>query len=217
MPDYYREFNTSYRTQYEKQQHNAKYFTRYLLSKGWTLNAICGALGNWQVEATMNTNDPQYITNYPSLSASTGEVFSEGGFGLAQWTPVRNKIGWYAQQKGLTFDRTDTNPPSSFEFQMEYHEFECTYGLKGDSSKKTWYPEKPAYYLPWEEYKKSTKTPEELAEIYYWSYERSSAWDSTTRPRYARTWFDYLQGISPLPSKSKSKFIVLAYGSGLFK
>jgi hypothetical protein len=33
---------------------NAEYICRYLLAEGWTLNAICGMLGNMQAESSIN-------------------------------------------------------------------------------------------------------------------------------------------------------------------
>lgn len=177
---------------------NAGILYQKLTALGWSLNAIAAALGNWQSECTLNPNDPQYMKDYPNLNvtAEAGKVFGNGGFGFPQWTPVRNKIGWYAQQKGLSFDRTDTNPPSDVDLQLEYHEFECKNGLKGDPAHKTWYNNHGFSYT-WDEWKKSTDTPEKLAEAYYWQYERSKAGSEGTRPKQARFWYDYLGGVTP--------------------
>ena len=39
---------------YEQMKINATYISNYLLSKGWTLNAISGMLGNMQSESAIN-------------------------------------------------------------------------------------------------------------------------------------------------------------------
>lgn len=171
---------------------NARYFAAYLLGKGWTLQAICGALGNWESECKLNPNDPQNDANgFPTSSSSRS-----GGYGLAQWTPCSNKILWWCEQKGITPTRSDDSPAGSFEMQIEYHEYECKYGLKG-SGDKTWYSNH-GYSYSWEEYKTSTDDPAVLANAYYWQYERSAALDPATRPNQAIAWYNFLSG-SDLP------------------
>lgn len=214
--DFNRPFNTPIKIDAMKK--NAEILYQKLTALGWSLNAIAGALGNWQSECTLNPNDPQYISGYPNLNvtASAGKVFGNGGFGFAQWTPVRNKIGWYAQQKGLSFDRTGTNPPSDVDFQLEYHEYECSTGLKGDSSKKTWYSNH-GYSYSWEQWKKSTDTPETLASAYYWQYERSGAQSVGNRATQARYWYDYLKGETPIPPTPVPTAKILKGGKNVWR
>lgn len=59
-------------------QINARYIWNYLGSRGWTLNAVAGMLGNMEHESTIN----------PAIR-EVGN--SKSGFGLAQWTPPGGK------------------------------------------------------------------------------------------------------------------------------
>jgi surface antigen len=61
---------------------NAKYIWNYLGSKGWSLNAVAGMLGNMQYESTINPGRHQ---------VGSGE---NGGFGLVQWTPKKKLVEW---------------------------------------------------------------------------------------------------------------------------
>ena len=195
----------------DQEQENARILWGILQSMGWTLEAACGALGNWESECNLNTNDPQFASGFP-----TSETSRDGGFGLAQWTACGDKILWYAQQQGVAVTPTDDNPAADPRFQLTYHEWECVNGLQG-TGRKTWY-EYNQYYLPWADYKRSTKSPEDLAVIYYWSYERSGAMDPGSRPAQARKWYDYLSAVGPVPvAGEKGRFLILAYGAGLIK
>lgn len=52
-------------------------------SKGWSLNAVCGMLGNMQTESSINPGIWENLTvNY------------NRGFGLVQWTPASKYINW---------------------------------------------------------------------------------------------------------------------------
>ena len=63
---------------------NAVWLRNYLQNRGWSLNAIAAALGNWESECTLNPNRPQRA-DFPNSSG--------GGFGLPQWTPWKKKYG----------------------------------------------------------------------------------------------------------------------------
>lgn len=58
---------------------NAKYIWNYLGSKGWSLNAVAGMLGNMQHESTINPGRQQ---------------INGSGFGLVQWTPKEKLTEW---------------------------------------------------------------------------------------------------------------------------
>ena len=70
----------------QQQQENAIYIRDYLLPKGWTLNAICGMLGNLQSESLLN---PNLYEDFKLHSSELGKY----GYGLAQWTPWLGRIG----------------------------------------------------------------------------------------------------------------------------
>lgn len=91
----------------DKQLHNASHFVPYFLQKGWHLGAICGMLGNMQIESSMNPaliegNGRQYAPDNASvLTSMTNSVmlnfYKEAhpeytgsgnpfGLGIVQWT-----------------------------------------------------------------------------------------------------------------------------------
>lgn len=166
---------------------NCRWFAWFLLQKpySWSLNAICAALGNWEVETYLNPNYPQ-SKNFPEAQM--------GGFGMPHWTPWYGKIGsWALNNYGLVASATNHNPLADFALQMEYHEYECVNGYNGG---KTWYNNK-GYSYSWEEWKHSTDDVETLASAYYYQYERSGAGTPGNRPDLARKWWDYFQENPP--------------------
>lgn len=186
-------------------QENVNTLLPLMRARGWTDNAISAMLGNWESECTINPNRPQN-SGYPTTRT--------GGFGFAQWTPWGTKIGWYCDQHGIGYNTSDTNPMSAIEVQLDYHDFECRYGLQG-TGRKTWYSNK-GYNYTWDGFLKSTDSPAELARAYYWEYERSAAADPGKRPSQAEQWYSYITGITPKPVTPKSSSIVLlAYKAGV--
>lgn len=84
----------------EAQQNiNAQYITSYLLSEGWSLNAICGMLGNMTAESTINPGRWQ--------SDNVGNTSS--GYGLVQWTPATRYLNWCSEQGYSDPSEMDTN------------------------------------------------------------------------------------------------------------
>lgn len=171
-------------------QTNAIWLRNYLQTRGWSLNAIAAALGNWQSECGLNPNRPQRA-DFPTGGG--------GGFGLPQWTPWRKKYGSWCQSQGIGIQANDYNPSGRFEPQIEYHDYECLHGVDG---KKTWYSNH-GYSYKWENWKRSTDNVQTLAIAYYWQYERSGAMNPGSRPNQAQTWYNFLSGqpYSPISSK----------------
>ena len=166
---------------------NCRYFAWFLLRNPykWSLNAICAALGNWEVETLLNPNYPQ-SADFPTAQG--------GGFGMPHWTPWYDKYGmWVRINYGLVASATDDNPLADFALQMEYHEYECINGYNGG---KTWY-NNGGYSYKWNEWKHSTDDAETLASAYYYQYERSGAGAPGTRPEKAKKWWDYFQENPP--------------------
>ena len=69
-------------------------------------------------------------------------------------------------------------------------------------------------------YGKLTASPEDCARTFYYNFERSGTGTPGSRPAMARTWYNYLSGVTPpppTPSQSKTNFLILAYASGVIK
>lgn len=177
--DYYAPYKRALST--AQMQTNAVWLRNYLQTQGWSFNAICAALGNWQSECGLNPNRPQR-NDFPTGGG--------GGFGLPQWTPWKKKYGAWCQSQGIGMIANDNNPSGRFEPQIAYHEYECKYGYAGG---KTWFAKK-GYNYKWENWKRSNDDVRTLAVAYYWQYERSGAQNPGSRPDNAVRWYQYLSG-----------------------
>lgn len=151
-------------------QNNAQIIGDYLLTKGWSLNAVCGLLGNMQSESTIN----------PGIWQSLNENNMSGGFGLVQWTPATNFTNW-ADSKGYSW--TDGNA------QLKWIDEETT-------SFGQWI-ETEAYPLSFEEFKTSFESAEYLASAFLKNFERAGVEVEEQRRSQASQWLSYLSGIIP--------------------
>ena len=70
----------------EEQKVNAYYIYVKMLEKGWTANAICGLLGNAEVESYLNPGIWQ------GLKENVGPAY-----GLVQWDPYSKYMNWCAE------------------------------------------------------------------------------------------------------------------------
>lgn len=146
---------------------NATYIKNWLLAKGWTLNAICGVLGNMEVESTIN----------PALWQSMDEGNTSVGYGLVQWTPASKLIS-YADSIGTSYSDIDT--------QLQRIIYEKDNGIQ--------YYKTSAYPLTFTQFTKSTKSPEYLASAFLKNYERAGVEKEDVRRTNARYWYDYFVG-----------------------
>lgn len=168
---------------------NALIVTSYLLSKGWTLNAIAGLLGNMESESTIN----------PGIWQSLTEGNMSGGFGLVQWTPATNFTNW---ADGLGFSWSDGNA------QLQWIDEQTT--LFGQWIKTDVYP------LSFEEFKTSTETPQYLASAFLKNFERAGVEVENERRSQAYEWYLFITSENPInpelpitpPKKKKFNFIL---------
>jgi murein DD-endopeptidase MepM/ murein hydrolase activator NlpD len=151
----------------EEMTENANYILSYLLSRGWSKNAIAGMLGNMQTESTIN---PGIWQNLDSGNMSMG-------YGLVQWTPASKYIDW-ANANSLPYQEMDS--------QLSRIEFEIENGLQWISTSE--------YPLSFQEFKISTQTPEYLGQTFLRNYERPADQTQPNRSTQARYWFDNLTG-----------------------
>lgn len=162
---------------------NALLVYAILSEKGWTLNAISAILGNIGAESGYNP--------WRWQSDIEGTLTTERGYGLVQFSPgnkyisdARAKVleGYaphYADHVGSQSDGTA---------QMIYVDLYADYYATS------------SHPLSYSEFKASTDTPEELAETWFYNYERSSHTETIpARQNNAKYWYNKLGGITPPP------------------
>lgn len=165
---------------------NAKYIWNYLGSKGWSLNAVAGMLGNMQYESTINPGRHQVGSD------------ENGGFGLVQWTPKKKLTEWLST-RGYADDDMDG--------QLERILWEKENGEQYAKNK---------YKYTFETFSTSTDNPYTLACAFAFDYERSwvtlygteAAKETLRRERgsAAEDWYSFLAPFAPSISAVEEKF-----------
>lgn len=153
-------------------QNNALIVRDTLSSKGWSLQAIAGLLGNMQSESSIN----------PGIWQSLNEGNMSGGFGLVQWTPATNFTEW-ADANGHAWTDGDA--------QLVWIDERTT--QVGQWIATTDYP------LSFDDFKLSTESPEYLASAFLKNFERAGIEVEEERQSNARSWYTFLSG-SDTPS-----------------
>lgn len=143
---------------------NAQYIMGYLLTAGWTKEAIAGVLGNMQSESTIN----------PGIWQNLDEGNMSLGFGLVQWTPASKYIDW-ANSRGLPYKEMDSN--------LKRIEYEVENNIQWIHSDMTF-----------KQFTQLTSSPEECAELFLRHYERPANPNQPNRATQARYWYDNLDG-----------------------
>ena len=162
----------SYPTSYlgmKSMRKNARIFKDFFTEKGWTLNAIAGALGNIQTESTINPG------LWQGRTIPDDPLTTDKGYGLTQWTPARKLINW-ANENSLDYTDGDT------QVQRIYYE---------QINNLQWSTDNILHYT-WNDYVNSTESPETLARVFVWAYERPSDPDIPLRQAQARYWYNFL-------------------------
>lgn len=154
-----------------------RYFVRQL---GWTRNAVSGMLGNIMVESTVN---PWLFQNHNLDWSNPSAILADnGGMGLTQWTPCRKYYQW----------AIDSNlDPQSGNTMCERIYYEYQNNLQ-------WSLDNILQYT-WQDFVTSTESPEILARVFVWAYERPADPDIDQRQANARWVFDNIYG-SVLPT-----------------
>ena len=150
-------------------QVNATYIWWYLKNKGWSLNAVCGMLGNMQRESTIN----------PGIWQDLDEGNMSMGYGLVQWTPASNYINW-CNSNGLT--------PSHMDSNLKRIIYELENGLQ--------YYSTDAYPESFKQFSVSTKSVEYLVTAFLKNYERAGVEALDERIENGNYWYSYLQNIN---------------------
>lgn len=164
----------------------------YFINLGWTPNAIAGMLGNMMVESTVNP----WLFEHHSLSWDdvAGILADSGGMGLTQWTPCRKYYNW------ATLEQLDPKSGNSMTARIEYeHQNNIQWSLDN------------ILHYTWDDFVTSTESPETLARVFLWAYERPADPDVTQRQANARWCFNNIRGSGIRPalmvllSKNKRK------------
>lgn len=163
--------NTAYLTQAEM-QNNVRIIYPYFSALGWTDNAIAGMIGNMETESTINPG------LWQGREIPADPFTTDKGFGLTQWTPANKLINW-ANESGLDYT-------SGF-VQMARINFESLNNLQWSTNN--------IFNYTWEQFIHSTESPEDLAQVFVWAYERPENPDIDKRRRDARKWFEFFKRI----------------------
>lgn len=158
-------------------QNNAYVFYSIMANKGWTINAISGALGNIEQESTIN----------PGLWQNLTESVNNG-FGLVQWTPSTNYTNW----------------ADSHNYQHDDGDFQCKWIDEETVSSGQWISTS-LYPMSFDEFKVSNEAPEMLASVFLKNFERAGVEVEETRRTNARKWYNYLYGLSPIIPPTKKR------------
>lgn len=158
-------------------ENNAIMAAVQLYSYGWTLEAIAGALGNFEAESNL---DPQ----------ATGT----GGGGLVGWTPLSNYKRWSDYYGYTWYDG---------EKQIEFINMNvyCTgIGQDGPTFRTQW-TARPSIGMnfTFDEYITMTDTPEQMTRYWMRCYERpldQSEAAQQSRAERGRKWYDFLLGMN---------------------
>lgn len=159
---------------------NAEYIWSYLGTRGWTLNAVAGMLGNMQTESTINPGIWQ------NLDAGNYSL----GYGLVQWTPATKYTDWCAAN-GL--ERSDIDSA------LKRIIYELENGLQ-------FYPT-DAYPITFSQFKTSTASAYELGMAFLLNYERPADQNQPARGTQAEYWYNYLKDIQPGTGGSGAGFV----------
>ena len=152
-------------------ENNAKLFKQYFQSKGVTLESICGMLGNIEQESGLN----------PGVKQNTS---TSSGWGLIQWTPSTVLTDW-CNTYGYTWYDGDV------QCLRIWSEGTNEMGAGGTFIPTEEYP------YTWSEFCSLTNV-DEATNGYRYERERAGDEKLENRLEYARKWYDFLKGETPV-------------------
>ena len=169
----------------DEQIYNMNKVYDYFIAQGWTPNAIAGMLGNMMVESTVNP----WLFEHHSVDWSDPSAIltDNGGMGLTQWTPCRKYYAW------AIAENLDPQSGTSMCDRIKYEE----------DNNLQWSLDNYGHHT-WNDFVTSTETPEILARVFLWAYERPASPDLTQRETNARWVFDNIHG-----SKLRPAFLMM--------
>lgn len=166
---------------------NAFMIWSILSNLGWTVEAVCGFMGNVQIESGVNP----WRYQYDSIQSRSSALTWGGGYGLVQFTPCR-KYQQDSRSMAMTgygpnySDQTGSNDDGTAQLRFidQYADYE---------------PDLPSYPMTYAEYKASTLSADYLAEVWFYNYERGDPTSLQQRKDAALYWYSVLQGTPPGP------------------
>lgn len=150
-------------------ENNAELVWDYFRGKGWTLESVCGMLGNMEKESWINPGVWGYFNAWGNPDST--------GLGLVQFTPYTKYTEW-GKSHGYAFDSGE-GQCAKIQEQMEQNE---------------WVTSGTPYNLTFREYSRSNASPDQLAMIFLACYERPLEPNQPERGKRALAWFSYLRG-----------------------
>lgn len=141
----------------EEMQENAQLFRDRMQDYGFTIESICGMLGNIQTESTIN----------PGIWQSLKEW--SGGYGLTQWTPYTKYSEWAGSGWQDNGDKECERINYEFENGIQYYKTK-KYPITAEEFKNS--TESPSY-LAWAfiynyERPKNKNQPKRAEQADYW-------------------------------------------------
>lgn len=162
-----------------QRQTNAKYIFNFLKSKGFTAQAACAVLGNFEQESGLNPGIWQSNSN------------TSKGYGIAQWTQAKDTFLQWAVDVGLITSITAANinsvsnsqPQKLMDAELSY--FIWTLDMAGGIYI-------PTTSMTLSQFKQSTQSAANLSKIFCDDYERAGDPQYSQRANYATKWYNYL-------------------------
>lgn len=172
---------------------NAMMIYGILNSYGWTLEAICGALGNMTAESKLNPG--QYELGHGTPTEPYGYGY---GVGLIQWTFPGN---WSYPNPWLYWCQINNIAIGDGNAQLDLlnHAGESSYETMGlDRSIWGWIPTS-SYPQTFPQFKQMTGSVNDTVRCFFYNMERPGPGDSSESNRlyYGAWWYSYLSGQDP--------------------
>lgn len=145
-----------------EQENNARIIWGDLSAAGFTLNSICGMLGNMSQESGLNPQAWQTLNN------------PKGGMGLVQWTPATKLIVW-CNNRGINYKDGDS--------QLSRILYEFANDIQYISTSD--------YPLSASDFMSSTQSPEYLTRAFFANYERGNPAKANMDYRISRANYYY--------------------------
>lgn len=178
-----------------ERNNNAYCFFSEMSNKGWSLEAIAGALGNIREESHFNPGACEIGRGQPSANSE----YYGGGLGLIQWTDYPpytcqyvNPLLWYASQVGGTWWNGNLQC-DLIDLADDPTITDC--GV-GQGARWGWLYN-PTAYIPFDEYKVYSGSVDDATTIWLYSLERGGYDSLSRRQFYANYYYEWLTGQEP--------------------